>query len=85
MITPLKAMPKFKHQVSKTQAAMDRADRAALIEHAKLGYSIPEWDGTRVIHILPVEIFARYGLDEFGRVKQPEQSSTLNTNPELST
>jgi hypothetical protein len=63
---------RFKHQVSKTQAAMDRADRAALIEHAKLGYSVPEWDGTRVIHITPLEIFARYGLDESGREKPVE-------------
>jgi hypothetical protein len=76
MTAPLQTMPKFKQQVLKTQAAMDRADRAALIEHAKLGYSVPEWDGTRVVHITPAEIFARYGLDEFGREKQPTNQVT---------
>ncbi len=50
-----------------TQAAMDRADKVAILEHARLGFSIPEWDGEKVVKLSPAQIFARYGLDEFGR------------------
>jgi hypothetical protein len=48
-----------------------RSNRAALLEHARMGRSVSEGgpNGT-VIWITPAEIFARYGLDEFVRVKQ---------------
>lgn len=52
------------------KAAHERATRDALLEHARMGRSVCESDGKGgVIWIPPVEIFARYGLDEFGRPK----------------
>jgi hypothetical protein len=50
--------------------AHSRANRKALLEHARMGRSVPEGsrDGSNeVVWITPAEIFARYGLDEFGR------------------
>lgn len=49
-------------------AAHERANREALLEHARMGRSVCEAgpNGT-VVWIEPKEIFARYGLDEFGR------------------
>jgi hypothetical protein len=51
-------------------AAHERANRDALLEHARMGRSVCEAgpNGT-VVWIEPKEIFARYGLDEFGRPK----------------
>jgi hypothetical protein len=53
-----------------TDAAHAKANREALLEHARMGRSVPEAgpNGT-VVWVTPVEIFARYGLDEFGREK----------------
>ena len=68
-----------------TQAALNRANRKAILEHARMGESISTWRDGQVVWVPPAEVFALYGLDEFGREKQPEQSSALNTNPELST
>jgi hypothetical protein len=51
-------------------AAHAKANREALLEHARMGRSVPEGGPDRsVVWITPVEIFARYGLDEFGREK----------------
>lgn len=54
-------------------AAVDRAHAAAnkeaLLEHARMGRSVCESRDGQVVWITPVEIFARYGLDEFGRPK----------------
>jgi len=48
----------------------ERSNRAALLEHARMGRSVCEGDRDgNVIWITPAEIFARYGLDEFGRPK----------------
>ncbi len=52
---------------SATDAAHARANREALLEHARMGRDIcTERDG-KVVWIPPAEIFARYGFDEFGR------------------
>lgn len=52
-------------------AELDRAHelaaRDALLEHARMGRSVPQWRNGQVVQVTPVEIFARYGLDEFGR------------------
>ncbi len=59
-------------EIQKRQPAMaaahERANREALLEHARMGRSVCEAgpNGT-VVWIEPKEIFARYGLDEFGR------------------
>ncbi len=50
-----------------------KANREALLEHARMGRSVPEGrGGGHVVWITPAEIFARYGLDEFGREKPAE-------------
>ena len=49
------------------QAAHARANRTALLEHARMGRAVSEWKDGQVVWIQPPEIFARYGLDEFGR------------------
>lgn len=51
------------------QAALLRAARDAALTHARLGRTVPEWRDGRVVELTPAEIFARYGLDEFGRPK----------------
>ena len=50
-------------------AAHERANRTALLEHARMGRSVCESRDGQVVWITPAEIFARYGLDEFGRPK----------------
>ena len=51
-------------------AAHERANRTALLEHARMGRSVCESRDGQVVWITPAEIFARYGLDEFGRPKE---------------
>jgi hypothetical protein len=49
-------------------AAHRTAAREALLEHARMGRSVCEGGpGNTVVWVTPVEIFARYGFDEFGR------------------
>lgn len=50
-------------------AALEVAVREALLEHARMGRSVCEGRDGKVVWITPAEIFARYGLDEFGRPK----------------
>jgi hypothetical protein len=54
-------------------AAVDQAHelaaRDALLEHARMGRSVCESRDGKVVWVTPAEIFARYGLDEFGRPK----------------
>jgi hypothetical protein len=52
-------------------AALDQAHelaaRDALLEHARMGRSVPQWRNGQVVQVTPAEIFARYGLDENGK------------------
>ena len=51
-------------------AALAEATREALLEHARMGRSVPQGGPNQsVVWVTPAEIFARYGLDEFGRPK----------------
>jgi hypothetical protein len=53
------------------QEALNRANRTALLEHARMGRSVPI-SGTgdvAVVWLSPTEIFALYDMDEFGRPK----------------
>ena len=53
-----------------TDVAHAKANRDALLEHARMGRDISTLDTDgNVVWIPPAEIFARYGLDEFGRPK----------------
>ncbi|MFO0803076.1 MAG: hypothetical protein U0791_08155 [Gemmataceae bacterium] len=49
------------------QAALDRATKTALLEHARMGRSVCEGRDGQVVWITPEEIFARYGLDANGK------------------
>lgn len=49
------------------QAALNRATRTALLEHARMGRCVYEGRNGEIIEVTPAEIFARYGFDEFGR------------------
>jgi hypothetical protein len=57
-------------------AAVDRAHalaaRDALLEHARMGRCVHESHDGKIVTITPAEIFARYGLDEFGRPLAPQ-------------
>jgi hypothetical protein len=50
-----------------TERAHYLATRDALLEHARMGRSVSEWRDGRIVDVSPAEVFARYGLDEFGR------------------
>jgi hypothetical protein len=45
------------------------ATRDALLEHARMGRDVHESRDGKIVTVTPTEIFARYGLDEFGRPK----------------
>ena len=51
------------------ERAHEAANKEALLEHARLGRPVCEGRDGKVVWIQPAEIFARYGLDEFGRPK----------------
>ena len=50
-------------------SALRRATREAVLTHARLGRSVPEGRDGGVVWVTSAEVFARYGLDEFGREK----------------
>ena len=56
------------------EAAHYRANRDALMEHARMGREICESNNGQVVWITPAEIFARYGFDQFGRPLEPQAS-----------
>jgi hypothetical protein len=47
--------------------ALNRANRTALLRHARLGEPVSTWRDGKVVWLSPAEVFALYGLDEFGR------------------
>ena len=49
--------------------AHDLATKDALLEHARMGRSVSAMRDGKIVRDSPAEIFARYGLDEFGRPK----------------
>jgi hypothetical protein len=49
------------------QAAYNRANKTALLEHARMGRSVCESRDGKVVEVSPEEIFARYGLDANGK------------------
>ncbi|MCU0703024.1 MAG: hypothetical protein MUF18_03435 [Fimbriiglobus sp.] len=68
--TTSEALERIRARQQATAESHARSNRKALLEHARMGRSVPEGgaDG-KVVWITPAEIFARYGLDEFGREK----------------
>jgi hypothetical protein len=53
------------------QRAHDLANRDALLVHARMGRSVPESRDGQIVWVIPAELFARYDLDEFGRLLPP--------------
>ena len=51
------------------QRAHYLATKDALLEHARMGRSVSASRDGKIVDVSPAEIFARYGLDEFGRPK----------------
>jgi hypothetical protein len=49
--------------------ALSLATRDALLEHARMGRSVPVSRDGQIVMVTPEEIFARYGLDEHGKPK----------------
>ena len=49
--------------------AISLATRDALLEHARMGQSVPVSRDGQIVMVTPEEIFARYGLDEHGKPK----------------
>lgn len=54
---------------ARINAALEVAFRDMLLEHARMGRSVCESQNGKIVTVTPAEIFARYGLDEFGRPK----------------
>ncbi len=61
------AMEEMKARQPAMKAAHEKANREALLEHARMGRSVCQSRDGKVVWIPPAEVFARYGLDEFGR------------------
>jgi hypothetical protein len=61
------AMEEMRARQPAMKAAHEKANREALLEHARMGRSVCQSRDGKVVWIPPAEIFARYGLDEFGR------------------
>jgi hypothetical protein len=49
--------------------ALALATRDALLEHARMGRSVPVSRDGQIVMVSPEEIFAQYGLDEHGKPK----------------
>lgn len=73
--TTPEALARIRARQQATAESHARSTRAALLEHARMGRSVPEGRDGQVVWITPAEIFARYGLDEFGREKPAEEAS----------
>lgn len=54
---------------ARIDGALEVAFRDLLLEHARLGRPVCESRDGEVVWVTPEEVFARYGLDEFGRPK----------------
>lgn len=58
-------------EIKARQPAMEEAhylaNRDALLEHARMGRSVFVSRDGQIVEVPPVEIFAWYGFDEFGR------------------
>jgi hypothetical protein len=52
-------------------AALAVAFRELRLEHARLGRTVSQSHNGMIVELTPAEVFAEYGLDEFGRPKPP--------------
>ena len=69
--TKTSAMEQMRARQPAMKAAHEKANREALLEHARMGRDICTMRDGKVVWVPPAEVFARYGLDEFGRPLPP--------------
>ena len=62
-IPPRRTMPSGEETLALARLAV----KEAVLEHARMGRSVSETHGDKLVWVPPAEIFARYGFDEFGR------------------
>jgi hypothetical protein len=55
------------YDLAEIDAALKVAVRNLMLEHARLGRSVHQSRDGKIVEVTPVEIFARYGLDENGK------------------
>jgi hypothetical protein len=60
-------LDRIRAENSLLEAALKQAARDALLEHARMGRSVPESRDGQVVWVTPEEVFARYGLDANGK------------------
>ncbi len=65
--TKSSALAEMRARQPAMKAAHEKSNREALLEHARMGRDICESRDGKVVSVSPAEVFARYGLDEFGR------------------
>lgn len=62
------------------EASHERSNRIALLEHARMGRQICISEDGKVVWLQPAQVFAHYGLDEFGREIAPSANQSMNSN-----
>ena len=65
--TQSKGMEAARARQPAMKAAHEKANREALLEHARMGHPISQSRDGKVVWVSPAEVFAHFGLDEFGR------------------
>jgi hypothetical protein len=55
------------YDLAEIDAALKVAFRNLMLEHARLGRSVHQSRDGKIVEVTPVELFARYGLDENGK------------------
>ena len=61
-------------------AALEVAFRELRLQHARLGRTVSQSHNGKIVELTPAEVFAGYGLDEFGRPKPPAPSAGQPAN-----
>jgi hypothetical protein len=79
------ALPKTEwYDLAEIDSALKVAFRNLMLEHARLGRSVHQSRDGKIVEVTPIELFARFGLDENGKplpttptasAAQPESAS----------
>jgi hypothetical protein len=64
------------YDLAEIDAALEVAYRNLMLEHARLGRSVHESRNGKVVEVTPVEIFARFDLDDNGK-PLPKNQATI--------
>jgi hypothetical protein len=67
-MTDKPTLPKTEwYDLAEIDDALEVAYRNLMLEHARLGRSVHESRNGKIVEVTPVELFARFGLDENGK------------------